>query len=151
MIPSQNCIDLIKGFEGCEYKPYLDEGSTPTIGYGSTYYLDGSPVKITDPPITEALATELLLAVLKGCGRGITPLITVKITQNEFDALCSFVYNLGLEALKTSTMLKLINDEDFTLAGLQFPLWDHIRKNGQLVADQGLLNRRLAEQKLFLS
>ena len=147
MTPSQNCLNLVKSFEGCVLTPYLDKGGTATIGYGSTYYLDGTQVTMADPPITQAIALELLTNVLDDFASKITKVVIVPLTQNQFDALCDFCYNLGFEAFRESTLLKYLNDGKYNDAALQFPLWDHI--DG--MADKDLLDRRMVEQKLFLS
>jgi lysozyme len=72
-------------------------------------------------------------------------MITSQVNQNQFDALVSFTYNLGVGALHGSTLLHLVNQSDFTNAANEFPKWDHA--GGVVVA--GLLRRRLAEQTLF--
>lgn len=147
MKPSQNCIKLVKSFEGCSLTPYLDSDGVVTIGYGSTFYLDGSKVGVNDPPISQETADNLLIKVLSEFGSDILEFIKVPLTQNQFDALCDFTYNLGVEAFKESTLLKYLNEKKYNDAALQFPLWDHVKG----VVFEGLLNRRMVEQKLFLS
>lgn len=147
MNPSQNCINLCKQFEGLSLSPYLDIKGIPTIGYGSTYYENGTKVTIQDPNITEEQAINLLTIKLNTFARQILNVIKVPINQNQLDALTDFVYNLGFGSFKNSTLLKCINNSQFDLASEEFPKWDH--DNGIVVA--GLLRRRLSEQTLFNS
>lgn len=140
-------LEIIKSFEGLRLKPYLCPAGVPTIGYGTTVYPDGKPVKLSDPPVTPEQAEAYLLQTLKKFEEGVSKLVTVSINDNEFSALVSFAYNVGLEALKKSTLLKLLN------AGVK----------REAVADQllrwnkaggkelpGLTRRRQAERSLFL-
>ena len=102
-------LELIKRFEGFESKPYKCAAGVPTIGYGSTYYEDGTKVKLTDPPITEQRALELFRNVLVTYERAVDSFCRDDITQNQFDALVSFAFNVGTQALKNSTLLKKVN------------------------------------------
>lgn len=147
MNPSENCINLCKQFEGLSLSPYLDIKGIPTIGYGSTYYEDGTKVTMQDPNITEEQAINLLTIKLNGFCAQILNVIKVPINQNQLDALTDFVYNLGFGNFESSTLLKYINNSRFDLASQEFPKWDH--DNGIVV--NGLLRRRLAEQSLFNS
>jgi len=144
---SDNGIDLIKRFEGFSAKPYLCPANVPTIGYGSTYYCDGSTVALDDDPLTEQEATKLLKYNIKKFEDAVSKLVTVPITQNEFDALVSFVYNLGPNALKKSTLLRLLNAGDKESAAEQFLRWT--KASGRELP--GLVKRREAERKLFLT
>ena len=127
---SLNGLQLIKSFEGFRASPYLDSAGIPTIGYGTIMYPDGSRVTMNDSDITEAQAEQYLM---------------FEVNQNQFDALISFAYNLGLGALHGSTLLKLVNQGDMNDAANEFPRWN--RAGGQVIA--GLTRRRLAEQQLF--
>jgi lysozyme len=73
------------------------------------------------------------------------------INQNQFDALMSFTFNEGAARLLASTLLRFINAGDLTAAALEFPKWNKIHKNGQLVVEPGLVTRRHNEQTLFNS
>lgn len=139
-------VDLIKRFEGFQAAPYLCPAGVPTIGYGSTRWDDGRPVTLQDQPVTEQEATRLLLLTLPQFERGVTGLVTVELTQNQFDALVSFAYNLGLGNLGNSTLLKRVNARDFLGASDEFPRW--VRSAGKILP--GLVARREAERKLFL-
>lgn len=143
---SENGIQFICQYEGFKSSPYQDSGGVWTIGYGTICYSSGISVTGDDSPISEAQGIEYLdYEVNKKCSE-INDLLTVDLNQNQYDAICSFTYNLGIGALKSSTLLKLINQSDFDDAANQFPLWDH--DDGKVL--QGLLNRRNAEKALFL-
>lgn len=109
MKTSQKMVNIIKRFEGFRSRPYLCAAGVPTIGYGSTRYADGKKVSLEDGIITEGEATELLLKTLEKFERGVREEVISKINQNQFDALVSFTYNLGVGAFKKSTLLKKVN------------------------------------------
>ena len=145
MIASQKCIALIKQFEGFRTKPYLCPAGVWTIGYGSTRYESGAPVKPSDAPIDEARAISIMQSTLKSYEAAVTRYVTVKLTQNQFDALVDFAYNLGNKALLNSTLLKRINEGNFLAANNEFRKW--VYGNGIKLA--GLVKRREAERILF--
>ena len=144
MQPSQNCIDLIKRFEGLRLNAYLDSVNVPTIGYGTTMYPDGSKVKIGDT-IVSAQAEEYLMEDVKrrSAAMGVLP-----VNQNQYDALVCFAYNVGLGAFNKSTLRKKViansNDPDIRL---QFRRWN--KAGGQVL--NGLTKRREAEADLYFS
>ena len=145
---SNNGINLIKQFEGLSLKPYLDAVNIPTIGYGSTYYRDGKKVTLNDKPISQDEANLLLEHIAnKDFGDKINTLVKVELNQNQFDALVSFCYNLGIGNFKSSTLLKKINQADFKGASEEFIKWN---KAGGKILD-GLTRRRQKEKELFLS
>jgi lysozyme len=145
MKASLKCIELIKKFEGFSAKPYLCPAKVWTIGYGSTRYEDGTPVKSTDKPIDESRAIQIMQETLKTYENAVSRYVTVNINQNQFDALVSFAYNLGNKALLNSTLLKRINEGNFLAANNQFMRW--VYADG--VKLQGLVRRREAERVLF--
>ena len=140
-------LAIIKKFEGFRSKPYLCPAGVPTIGYGSTYYADGRPVKMTDAPISEAQAQELLQATLTKYEDCVNGAVKMPINQNQFDAFVSFTYNLGCGAFRKSTMLQLFNTGYAGAAAEQFARWN--RGGGKVLA--GLVSRRAAERALFVS
>ena len=117
-----------------------------TIGYGNTFYKDGSPVKEGDV-ITEEEAEELLKVIVSRFERGVNKYVTTRLNQNQFDSLVSFAYNVGLHNLKRSTLLKVINNNpnDFAEIERQFLRW--VRHKGRVV--KGLVNRRKSEVKVY--
>jgi len=140
-------LDLIKQFEGFSSKPYLDIALVPTIGYGTTHY-DGRAVSLSDPEISESTATYLLRTqVDETYGKAVNHYVRVPITQNQFDALVSFTYNLGTGSLRSSTLLRDINHGKIHAADKEFHKWTHA--NGKVV--RGLVARRQKEAELFLA
>lgn len=141
-------LALIKEFEGCKLTSYLDGGGVWTIGWGHT----GTDVE-EGQTITQDRADELLLLDLQTAVQGVNDLVKVPLTQNEFDALVSFAYNVGTdidadtkaEGLGDSTLLRKLNDSDYDGAAREFPKWN--KDNGQVVP--GLSRRRMAEKALF--
>lgn len=144
----QNGLDLIKKKEGLALKPYICPAGIPTIGYGNTYYPDGRKVTMNDPTITEQEAENLLKHVLENFENGVNRYVQKPITQNQFDALVSFAYNLGLGALRESTLLKRVNNNpnDADIA-FQFSRWN--KADGRALA--GLTLRRKEEADLYFT
>jgi lysozyme len=141
-------LNLIKKYEGFRSKPYLCPASIPTIGFGSTYYSDGVKVKLTDPPITEEEASELLSELLIPYEKSIDSFTRDDINQNQFDALCSFAYNCGINALKQSSLLRMINvNPSNPRITDEFNKWN--RGGGRVLS--GLAKRRAEESKLYFS
>ena len=133
-------IALIQQFEGLRLAAYQDVVGVWTIGYGHT----GPDVR-AGQTITQAQATALLQQDLSRFEAGVSRLVTVPLNGNQFSALVSFSYNLGLGSLQGSTLLRLLNARDYAGAAGQFPLWD--KAGGKALP--GLLRRRQAEQALF--
>lgn len=145
---NQEGIELLKFFEGFRSKPYLDTANppVPTIGYGSTYYEDGTKVTMQDAPIDEARASSLFNTIVKRFEKEVMGLTTgCNLNDNQISALTAFAYNIGVGNLSTSTLLKLIKSGDFNGASDQFPRWD---KSGGKVT-KGLVIRRFSERALF--
>lgn len=135
-------INLIKSFEGLSLKAYLCPAGVLTIGYGHT----GSNV-MPGQIISEEQAENLLRIDLNRFEVGVANSVSASITQNQFDALVSLSFNIGLGAFKNSTLLKLLNDNRPNEAASQFLRWN---KGGGKVLP-GLTRRREAEMNLFLS
>ena len=150
---SDKCLTLIKSFEGFRAKPYLCPAHVPTIGYGSTKYPRGTPVRLTDPPITEEQATHILLSTLASYESAVTGYVRQPINQTRFDALVDFAYNVGSENLRTSTLLRKINAGDVDGAADEFACSaSHPSAAATCSASgwPGLVRRREAERNLFL-
>lgn len=148
MNPSQNCINLIKQFEGFRSKAYLDAVGVPTIGYGSTMWNDGKKVKLGETITLEGAGVLLYWQVNKMC----VILDTLTLNQNQYDALSSFIYNVGSGAFSKSTLFKKVkaNPKDESIRN-EFLKWNKGRVNGVLVELKGLTKRRLAESNLYFS
>lgn len=148
MNTSNNGIEMIKVYEDLSLKPYLCPAKIPTIGYGNTYYEDGTKVKITDKPITIKRAESLFYITLFGFEMAVNKYVTSKINQNQFDALVSFAYNVGIGNFKSSTLLKKVNLKplDDNIA-YQFSRWN--KSKGKVL--NGLTKRRKEESNLYFS
>jgi lysozyme len=145
MSTSQNGINLISSFEGCELKAYLCPAKVWTIGFGTTVYPNGVKVKKGDSCTLEQ-AKQFKAHDLKRFEKTVNDLVKVPLTQNQFDALVSLTYNIGTGAFEKSTLLKKLNTGDYQGAADQFTVWN---KGGGKVL-QGLVNRRAKEKEVFL-
>lgn len=132
---------LIKAFEGFKPNAYLDSGGIPTIGFGFT-----KNVKMGDV-ITQEAAEARLLEELRVVSGYVDANLIVELTDNQFSAVVSLVYNIGCGRFATSKILKLLNLKDYANAALEFDRWD--KCSGEVIP--GLLTRRQAETALFLS
>jgi len=146
MITGKKGLDLIKECEGLRTEAYICPAGVLTIGYGHTGTVDGKKIQL-GMKITKEKAEELLKKDLAGFEKGVSACVRVPLTQNQFDALVSFSYNLGVGSLQSSTLLKLLNEGKYEKAAEQFPLWV---KGGDVVLP-GLVKRRAAEKQLFLT
>lgn len=143
---SKNGIDLIAEFEGFRSKPYLDSAGVATIGYGSTFYMDNKKVTMQDEPISECDARILLVLVANKFADQVDDSVGVTLNQNQFDALVSFTYNLGIGALRRSTLLRKVNanPKDKSIAR-EFERW--VIAGGRVL--NGLVKRRKKEAELY--
>jgi len=138
---NQNGLLLIKSFEGLRLKAYRDAVGIWTIGYGTTRGVQPGM------EITERQAEEFLQADLARFEQAINGAVKAPINDNQFAALVSFTYNVGSGALRSSTLLRLLNGkENVRAVADQFPRWN--RAGGRVLA--GLTRRRQAERSLFL-
>ena len=136
---SQEGLSLIKKFEGCELKAYRCAANVLTIGYGST-----KNVKEGDT-ITQEEADKLLLHEMKEYEGYINDMVKSDLKQNEFDALVSWVFNLGPSNLSSSTLLNRLNNKMWDDVPNQIKRWN--KAGGEV--KQGLVRRREAEALLF--
>lgn len=141
MKTSQIGIDAIKFFEGFKSKPYLCPANIATIGYGTTITKDGKRVKITDKPISEIEASELLQSTLITYENIVTKKITRELKPNEFDALVCFTYNTG----GSKTLFEMVNSQNPLLKA--WWISHYITGGGKQL--KGLIERRKAEAKLY--
>ena len=143
---SSKGLELIKEFEGFSSVAYLCSAKKATIGYGNTFWEDGTPVKIGDQ-ISKERAETLLKHVVDNFSVAVEVDIKIEVTQNQFDALVSLAYNIGLGAFKNSTLLRQLNRGNFVGASQEFLRWD--KSNGKPLP--GLTRRREREKLLFES
>ncbi|WP_010117524.1 lysozyme [Acinetobacter sp. P8-3-8] len=139
---STNGIDLICSFEGLRLKAYDDGVGVWTIGYGTTM-INGTKVKKGDTCTLEQ-AKSYMAQDLKQFESAVNQ-VKVPLNQNQYDALVSLAYNIGVSAFLNSTLLKKLNAKDYKGAAEQFLRWN--RAGGKVM--RGLTNRRAKERKLF--
>lgn len=151
--PSDEALSLIRKFEG--FSPYaIPDVDRMQIGYGHNIQDDEDFAQ----PMSQEDADDLAMVDLAKCADVINVHVLEQLNQNQFDALCSFVYNVGqgkpgvkdgfvwLRGGSNSTMLRLLNKGDFLGAANQLPLWTHVSG----VPNEAILNRRQIERLLFL-
>ena len=138
-------VDGIRGHEGLRLVAYLDSVGVWTIGYGDT-----GPDVVKGLTITKVQAEERLRKRLREFEGYVNRAVKVKLTQNQFDALVSLVYNIGPTNFNASTLLRKLNASDYVGAADQFLVWNKGRVDGKLVVINGLTNRRHEERELFL-
>ncbi len=145
MITGKNGILLIEEFEGFRAKSYKDAVGLPTIGFGTL--IDSTEEKhLLTETITKEQAEVLLRKELAMIEKKFTIMVTSKVNQNQYDALVSFAYNLGINNLKSSTLLKKVNANpaDVTIRD-EFNKWTHA--GGKVL--EGLVKRRKIESDLY--
>ena len=140
MNTSAEGIALIKKFEGCELKAYQCSAGVWTIGYGHTKDV------VEGMEITQEEAEQMLVDELHEYESYINKYVTVALSQNQFDALVSWVYNLGPVNLTASTMLKVLNSGEYEDVPAQMKRWN--KAGGKVL--EGLIRRREAEACLFI-
>lgn len=141
-------IELIKKYEGFESKAYKCSAGVWTIGYGATYYMNGTPVKEGDTITLEEAENLLNEMSEKNYGSYVDKYVTSNINPYQRDALISFAYNIGNANLKSSTLLKKVNNNptDKTIKD-EFLRWN--KAGGKVL--KGLTLRREAEAELYFS
>lgn len=146
-----NGLRLITGYEGePRLKARLCEGGAYELGYGVTFDLDGQPFNETST-CTPEYADALFRNALKLFEDGVRKLVTVPLNSNQFSALVAFSYNVGLENLAGSTVLRRVNEGRMDDAAASFGMWVFATNgNGHKQALRGLLRRRYSEAALFM-
>jgi lysozyme len=139
MTYSEDGLHLTEQFEGCKLDAYQDSVGVATIGYGHTRNVTMGMT------CTQEQAEQWLQEDIQSAADAANRLVTVELTQQEFDALVDFTFNLGAGNLQRSTLLRLLNSGDYTGAAAEFQKWD--KAGGQVLA--GLLRRRQAEADMF--
>ncbi|QDP49744.1 MAG: putative endolysin [Prokaryotic dsDNA virus sp.] len=136
-------MHLIKKYEGCRLKAYKCPAGKWTIGYGSTYYINGDFVKEGDV-ISQAYADKLLFEHMKEFNDILPQKLKNKITKKQYDAVISLVYNIGTGAFLRSSLYKAIMNDDYKMICKN---WDWYSANGKVL--KGLIKRRTEELALF--
>lgn len=153
---SENGTKLLMEWEGFEKEVYLDAAGLPTIGVGhlltqderssGKILINGEPIRYNDG-LTERQVEDLLSQDLKRFEDGVNDACTVDLNQNQFDALVSFSFNVGVNAFKNSTLLKLLNQGKYDQVPDQLRRW--VYSGGRKI--RGLINRREKEIELWNS
>lgn len=141
---SSKGLELIKEFEGFSSVAYLCSAKKATIGYGNTFWEDGTPVKIGDQ-ISKDRAETLLKNIVDEFAKSVESNLKISVTQNQFDAMVSLAYNIGIGGFSNSTLLRQLNRGNFIGASHEFLRWD--KSNGKPLL--GLTRRREREKILF--
>lgn len=129
--------------EGLRLKPYLDTKKIPTIALGNTYYLDGRKVTMKDRALTLKEAETLGKVTADKFAKEVDALVKSKVTQNQFNALVSIAYNIGISGFKNSTVLRLVNkNPNDPKIEEAFMMW---------TKDKELIGRRESEVKQYFS
>jgi lysozyme len=139
MKASKQCLNLVKKFESLRLKAYKCPAQIWTCGYGHT-----SGVK-EGMTCTEEQADEWLASDITIAEHDVDRLVKVPLTQRQYDALCSWLFNLGIMKTANSTLIDMVNKQDFAGAAAQFSRWVYAGKTKLA----GLMKRRAAERKLF--
>lgn len=154
---SAAAVEMIKDYEKFVGHPYKDLVGKWTIGYGNTYYPDGTKVKPTDRHISEPEAAKLKQTIIdQDFGPGVNRIFADeiaagKINQNQFDALVSLAYNVGIATLATSNSItQNIKDGRYEAAANGFLKYNNATVNGKFGPVNGLTIRRGKERALFL-
>ena len=146
---SKFAINLIKEFEGFKDYAYIDTDGTPVIGYGLSR-IGGLPVQIGDR-ISTTQADAALNAHIREIHQELEQIIKVDLSDRQLSALTSIAFNVGVDNIKNSTLVRKINTKDYAGAADEFLRWDKANLQGALVQLPGLSRRRAAERQLFLS
>lgn len=140
-------LDLIAGFEGWRDRLYKDIADKWTIGYGHLV----RPGERFPAVITKEQGRQILLGDAQNAVRAIVDLVSVPLTQPQFDALVSLVFNIGRTEFSGSTLRKELNAGNYQAAADQFLVWNKAHVGGVLQEVKGLTDRRAAERALFLT
>lgn len=148
---SNSGLELIKEFEAYKEHAYLDSAGVWTVGYGTTI-IDGRKVRRGDILI-KSEAEIYLTKDVQSAEDSVAKLVKVPLNQNQYDALVSFVYNIGEPNFEISTLLRKLNEMNYTGTSTEFLRWVFVTdpETGAFKRSQGLANRRSAERRLFLT
>lgn len=142
-----NGYRLIMQFEGLKLKAYLCPAKIWTIGYGNTYFPNGEKVTSGDI-ITKEYAFEIFKDIADDFANKVNPYIKKALSQNQFNSLVSFAYNVGLGNFKSSTLLKRVNaNPNDAMIAKEFLKWN--KAGGRVL--NGLTNRRIKESSFYFN
>ncbi len=143
-----NGYKLIQGFEGLSLVPYLCSAKVATIGWGNIFYPSGIKVTMADKPISLATASWMFRTIADRFAVDVDKMIKANINQNQFNAIVSLAYNIGLAGLAKSSLLKKVNanPSDPTITN-SFMIWN--KAGGKVL--NGLTKRRAIEAKLYFA
>lgn len=144
MKASPKAYRVIKYYEKCHLEAYLCPSGIPTIGWGHT----GKDVKIGMEPITQEQADKWLEQDVAEAEAAVNKYVKVPLLQHQFDALVSFVYNVGAGAFAKSTLVKVLNNKSYHAVVPQMKRWIYGSGNKVL---KGLVHRRNVEAHLWTS
>jgi len=130
---------LIAEFEGFSSTVYRCQAGVPTIGFGHTKDVTEGQT------ITKEEALALLMSDLSTLQKALASVIHVDVTEGQFVALLSLVYNIGMWKFRTSTLLRELNKENFVNAGNEFARWIYVKRQ----PNEGLMRRRAKEREVF--
>jgi len=142
----EQALPLCRRFEGFRSKPYLCPAGIPTIGYGSTFYPNGSKVTLKDPPITIEVAEQMLRYQIEEVFLPGVLSICPEVRDYRLAALIDFSFNLGLTRLKGSTLRNKVNNKDWAGAAIELKKW--VRGGGKILP--GLVLRRAMDAALIV-
>lgn len=138
------CYSLIKYYEGVRFKPYVCPSGKLTIGYGHTRNVHEN-MRINDEIALMLLAEDVSL-----CEDVLNRHLPDKLLQHQFDAMCSFIFNIGETKFLKSTLYKYLQSKYYNLASVQILKWKFGRDHeGRLIELPGLVKRRKSEKELF--
>ncbi len=146
MKTSPNGLALITRWEGLKLNRYICPAGKPTIGVGHVIL----PSENIPDVITEKMAMELLSKDVERFERAVNRSITIELNQNQFDALVSFVFNVGEGGLRNTGVQRAVNEKRFSDVPKRLKDWSKAKVNGVSTVLQGLLNRRISEGELFM-
>lgn len=146
---SEELLNLIRSSEGLKLTAYMCPAGVPTIGYGHTKGVTKAQVD-AKRTITKAQADTLLDEDLDATAAAVDKIVAAPVSQRQREALISFVFNVGIGNLKSSTLLKKLNAGDYAGAADEFLKWNKATVKGKKVVLPGLTARRSAERTLFL-
>lgn len=146
---SPNGIKQLKFLEGERLDVYLDQANIPTVGVGHKV-LQSDNLNVGDT-ITQTRSDQFLTRDLLTAKKTVNNYVNVPLNQNQFDALVSFVFNIGVDKFRRSTLLNRLNDYDYQGALAEFSRWKYAtdQGTGAKIELPGLVNRRRYEQDLF--